>query len=351
MSDQTPTFHEIEGNPRPAGLTGGYLTTRDRRRLRYAIAKPERATRGTVVLLQGRNEAIEKYFETIAYLTSRGFTVAICDWRGQGGSDRHLRDASKGHIDSISTFVCDLERFVETVVTRDCRPPFVAIGHSMGGLVALAAVPRLLPRIERLVLCAPLVALPRMRSPGTGPLAWLTRILRWTGLSRLALRSVERSGTGRSIARNVLTSDARRAERNRRLVEAAPELFVRRLTAGWLDACFREMRRLDDSDVIAGLHLPTLVVTAGADMVVSSAAAERLAWRMRSGHHVSIPGARHELLQERDEHRELFLAAFEGFVGSVTPSVSDMAPAAAVAAELEALQVTVGEKGERALSD
>ncbi|RUZ60965.1 alpha/beta hydrolase, partial [Mesorhizobium sp. M7A.F.Ca.US.003.02.2.1] len=58
-------FHEIEGNPRPENATGGFFTTRDRKNIRYglfgAVARP---MKGTVVLLTGRNECIEKYFET-----------------------------------------------------------------------------------------------------------------------------------------------------------------------------------------------------------------------------------------------------------------------------------------------
>lgn len=347
MAESIPEFVEIDGNPRPSDLTGGFFTTRDGTRLRYALARPPSSGRGTVLVLVGRNENIEKYFETIGDLTARGFGVAIFDWRGQGGSDRRLRDPAAGYIDRIGTYVSDLKSFVEGVLLRDCRPPFSILAHSMGGLIALAAVPHLVERIERMVLTAPLVSL-RHYPRGRGLLPAAARIARWVGLGRVAPPSMRRRGR-QPIERNVLTSDPVRADRNHRLLEAAPQLFVPKLTAGWLHACFREMRRLDDSDVIAKLNLPTLIITAGDDQVVHSSAAERLAWRMRSGHFLSIPGARHELLQERDVHRELLLAAFEGFVASTMPLSSDLAPEEAVAAELEALKEVIDERGEAAL--
>lgn len=349
MAASTPDFVEIDGNPRPEGLTGGWLRLRDGKRLRYALAKPERAARGTVLLLAGRNETIEKYFETIGDLTSRGFAVATFDWRGQGGSDRQIRDASRGYIDGIETYVRDLETFIETVLVPECRAPYVILAHSMGGLVALAAVPKLVRRFERMVLSAPLVGV-GPGAPGRGPLALTVAIMRWIGLGRVPIRRVERSGGTQTLANNTLTSDPVRAERNRRLVEAAPHLFVRSLTARWLHACFQEMRRLDDSDVIATLHLPTLFVTAGADRVVDSPRAERLAWRMRSGHVLSIPHARHELLQERDEIREQFLAAFEGFVASVTPIAPPAGSEEAVLRDLETLKEQVAENAAAALN-
>ena len=49
-----------------------------------------RRCRGTVCVVQGRSEFIEKYYEVITNLRQRGFAVLAFDWRGQGGSDRLL---------------------------------------------------------------------------------------------------------------------------------------------------------------------------------------------------------------------------------------------------------------------
>ncbi|MFD2236732.1 alpha/beta fold hydrolase [Aureimonas populi] len=331
MDDTLPPFVEIPENPIPPGLAAARLRLRDGKWMRYALAAPANP-RGTVLILQGRNEAIEKYFETIGDLMARGFAVAIFDWRGQGGSERLLRDAAKGHIDRVETYVRDLDEFVARVLLPDCRAPYVVLAHSTGGLVALQAIPRLVNRVERMVLSAPLVAFPA-RPRITGTLSFIASALRLVGLGRTSVRRLRPGGPVWSARTSPLSSDPRRLARNMALAEAAPQLFVHRLTASWVAACAAAMRRLDDSDVIAGLHLPTLFVTAGDDKVVNAAAAERLAWRMRSGHVLSIPGARHELLQEADIHREQFLAAFEGFVGSVMP-VRAAVPDTAVA-ELE----------------
>ena len=56
-------FHEIPGNPVPDGATAGFLTARDGMRLRYArFGAIGRPLKGTVIILPGRNECIEKYF-------------------------------------------------------------------------------------------------------------------------------------------------------------------------------------------------------------------------------------------------------------------------------------------------
>jgi lysophospholipase len=315
MMDDRPTFFDTPGNPAPDRLSGGYVATPNGRRLRYAIARPKGPSRGTVLLLPGRNECAEKYFETMGDLTARAFTVLTFDWRGQGGSDRLLKNPQKGHVSRLDHYYADFEIIFRNVALPDCPGPYVILAHSLGALVALRYMPRLANRIERIVCSAPLIGLPARGSA----IGMVAAAMRWTGMGRLSLRRLKRLGPDWNIATNPLTSDPARFQRNRALVETAPHLSVNALTAGWLHAAFRAMRRLENADFIAGLHVPTLIVTAGADRVVDTAAAERLAWRMRSGHLLSIPHARHELLQERDEFRAPFLAAFEGFVESCMP--------------------------------
>jgi lysophospholipase len=60
--------------------------------------------------------------------------------------------------------------------------------------------------------------------------------------------------------------------------------------------------------------VPTLIVTAGADKVVRPLAAERFVRNMRLGREIVLPGARHEILMERDAIRAAFWAAFDAFI-------------------------------------
>lgn len=162
-------LHAVDGNPIPDNHHAGFFTSYDGLRLRYAIFKSDISpAKGTVVLVHGRSESIEKYFETIRDLTAAGLWVATFDLRGQGLSDWTLLQKSSkprgdkekrwGHVQRFSDYERDLEQFLEQVVLPDCRLPFSMIAHSTGGLIALAAAPRLSGRISRLVLSAPLSA-------------------------------------------------------------------------------------------------------------------------------------------------------------------------------------------------
>jgi len=59
---------------------------------------------------------------------------------------------------------------------------------------------------------------------------------------------------------------------------------------------------------------PLMLIAAGRDQVVSTAATEDLAIRLRAGSHLIVAGARHELMVEQDRYRGQFWAAFDAFV-------------------------------------
>ena len=94
-----PTLAVVPSNPVPEGARVGYFSTPDKVQLRYAtFPKGQGAAKGTICLVQGRTEFIEKYFETIADFQSRGFAVATFDWRGQGGSQRLIGNKRLGYV-------------------------------------------------------------------------------------------------------------------------------------------------------------------------------------------------------------------------------------------------------------
>ena len=92
-------------------------------RLRCGVFEAEDA-RGVCILLNGQTEFIEKYFEVIDELRQRGLAVVAMDWRGQGGSQRLLRDPKKGHVDDFSRFERDLEAFVARILEPFCPKPW-----------------------------------------------------------------------------------------------------------------------------------------------------------------------------------------------------------------------------------
>jgi len=304
-----------ENNPVPADAVVGGIVTEDGVRLRTARWRPTgRRTLGTVCLFQGRAESIERYFETINDLRRRGFAVATLDWRGQGGSERRLKNRQKGHVDGFGEYDSDLDAFIQQVVLPDCPPPHFALAHSTGGLICLRAVHDGRTRFARIVVDGPLLAL-GSRSPAQGLVANVSALMTAVGLGELEVpgryaMTIERM----KFEGNPLTSDPVRFARNREIAIAAPEVGVGVPTYGWLHAATRAMAEVVDEGFPAGIGTPILLVAGSLDKIISVAAVERLAGELRTASFVLLPGARHEILMERDALREQYWAAFDAFV-------------------------------------
>lgn len=304
-------LHDLPGNPLPDNHISGYFDSFDGLKLRYAIFKSEvRPAKGTIVLVHGRSECIEKYFETIRDLTKAGLWVATFDLRGQGLSDRPLKDRMRGHVRRFSDYERDLELFLEKIVLPDARLPLFMIAHSTGGLIALSAAPKLSGRISRLVLSAPFVGL-HGEAMSARKIFALARALSWAGLGNKAMPS---SSKPPSFATNVLTSDKIRFERNVGLSAHLSALALGSPTARWLYECSKAIKRVNDPAHLTQITIPTLLLAPMLDGVVPFSAQEHLARHFRAGQLLSVPGARHELFQEEDRYREQALAAIHAFI-------------------------------------
>ena len=283
-------------------------------RLRYACwnvpgTAPDR-TKGSVVVLGGRGEFIEKYAtEIVGELRGRGYAVYAMDWRGQGLSDRLLADRNKGHIDNFATYVADLQLFLDQVVAPEAPRPILALCHSMGAHIVIRAL------VEN----------------GTGPLSAGVLVAPMTGLRREAmLRSIlmlmpevpaveERYlfGTGpfvllaREFNANFVTHDERRYRFTDQWFKADPRLALGGPTLGWGRQAARSMILSLAPGYLERIELPLVLITAGEDPLIDTRTHAPVAARLKRGEHLTIAGAKHEVMMETDDLRALFWEAFD----------------------------------------
>lgn len=310
---ETVLFH-TDYNPIPEGAASGFVTTPDGLKIRYGQWKSlTYPVKGSVLLLHGRAEFIEKLFETVTDLRKSGFDVVTFDWRGQGGSERLLSNPRKGYVDSFDQYTLDLETIMQDVALPDCKAPYYIVAHSTGALAALYSAPRFTNRIRRMVLSSPLLGFGKIPLPHP-VMKFVTGTFSAIGLGELYLAGGNKSYSERSFASNQVTSDTRRYERQAKLLADFPELGIGGPTVAWLFAACRAMDTVHDPDFHSEITIPTLMICASNDTVVSNRASEDLGLRLRSGSATQITGAKHELLHERDIIREQFLAAFRAFI-------------------------------------
>lgn len=309
-------LHNTPDNPAPENAITGFFDTHDKKKLRYAIFRADvTRAKGTVILLQGRNETIEKYYETIRDLTATGLWVATFDWRGQGGSERLQRNPLPGYVRRFSDYERDLEQFLEEIVLPDARLPFFIVAHSTGGLIALSAAPRMANRIERMALTSPFIGLKDDRFDQAG-LGMIARVACLMGLGGVAPSGSRRSN--QDFSNNALTSDAERFRRNRAIYDVCPEFTLGGPSFRWISESLKTIASVHRSSHLASIKIPTLLLGAGNDSIVPHHMLEDLASRFRASELVTINYAKHELFQEADIYREQTMAAIKAFIPGET---------------------------------
>jgi lysophospholipase len=302
-------------NPIPGGARVGVLTAVDGVKLRYALWQTTARDRlGTICLFTGRAEFIEKYFETVTDLRRRGFAVAMMDWRGQGGSQRLLRNSRKGHVKIFAQFDSDLAKFMNEIVLPDCPAPFYGMAHSMGGHILLRAARTKMCWFDRIMLCAPMVGVSTERSAFEGS-GYLANALTLFGMGGLFVPGGSDDGVERiRWEDNPFTSDFVRFQRTVEIIGTQPRLGLGAPTISWVAAAARSIAHINSLAFQESVKVPALIVAAGNDQIVSTRATEVFASRVKTCRLSVISGAQHEILQERDELREQLWAAFDAYI-------------------------------------
>ncbi|WP_176082857.1 alpha/beta hydrolase [Martelella sp. HB161492] len=296
-------------NHAPRGHETNWLSRPDGIRLRFGLF-PAPAASATVLIVTGRSEYIEKYHETAADLGQAGYACAVLDLRGQGGSTRITADQRAGHVNRFSDYTEDLKAFIDQVRKAGLPAPFFLMGHSLGGLIALSAAAQLQHKLAGLILCAPFTGLAGRQLPA----AALRPIARALAMIGFAARPVGRHEEPPGFAQQSLTSDQDRYQRN---MEAArgTNYILGAPTFGWVAEALGQIARITRPHALSRIELPVLLLSAGRDTIIPPATQRRIARQIKTCRLVEIPGAGHEILQERDPLRAKAITAIVDFLG------------------------------------
>ena len=296
-----------------------WVQARDGARLRAAFFEAPGTPIGTVIVNPGRTEPIEKYAEVVEELQARGFSVLIHDWRGQGLSQRfaHVgfeRDGvSKGHARGWRIFLSDLGCVLEAFAAR-MPPPWIALGHSMGGCLTLLAMSENKTPFQGAILTAPMLGL-RLGGRPRPLVAAVAALMTFLGQAGKATPP-----TGAQphrpdyLDQGVFTHDDVRWRRYMTLLDRAPELALGDPTWGWLQFALTATARLSALRKLEQVQAPVIIVTAERDRVVAVEPQRMVAERLPRGRYVQVANAFHEILIETDDRRAVFWRAFDDLV-------------------------------------
>lgn len=271
--------------------------------LRYGVSLPEGKTPEEMarflVFVNGRTEWIEKYACLPAdFQLEDDIGFLSWDHRGQGASG-----GERAFVDSYVDYAQDAQRVISKAIKRK---PFIMIGHSMGGLIALYAVMAGLIQPEALILSSPLLGLPEKPLPEflARPIAEI--------LGRFPASSHIGSGAGGftkgPFQSNPLTTDHDRFE----FIKATP-YPLGSVKFGWVRATFDAIDFVCNPANLKKYKTPTLVMCGSDERVVSPIGIQK--WLVKAMDHAParvefdlIHGARHELFSES---RDLYQRAID----------------------------------------
>lgn len=289
-------------------------------RLRTACWLPQNTPRGTLLLMQGRAEMIEKYFETIGEFLQHGFAVIAFDWRGQGGSQRLLPDPMKGHISGFDDYQNDLDAVLHHYQAL-LQKPLLVLAHSMGAAIVMRALERRILPARAVILTAPMFAIALLRKQ-----SWLKGVIESLYLLGLQSRYPplyrSQSPFNMDFANNPLTRDQKRFERTQQSLKACPALAIGMPTLGWLRAAVKAMDAIKQNQSrYKEMDLPPMLVFAPTeDRVTATPDTRSLCDDLKTARLVTLNDCEHEVLMESDAIRAQFYKTVEQEIMPLFPA-------------------------------
>lgn len=264
---------------------------------------PHDGAKGTVFLLPGRTEYIEKYGRAAGDLAARGYATLSVDVRGQGLADRPLDQADTGHVGDFAEYQLDMDAVLAFARAEGLPQPWFLMAHSMGGCIGLRTLTRKHP-FKAAAFSAPMwgILIAAWMRPMAVVLATASRWLNFD--NRLVPGTKEVTYVlGNSFVGNSLTTDPEMWDYMRQQALACPELTLAGPSLGWLQAALTECHALSllpspDLAVVTALGLQERIVDTG------PIHARMAAWP--KGKLSLYPGAEHEVMMERPDTRARF---------------------------------------------
>ena len=296
-----------------ASATLDYVTAKDGTRLRCAWWPAlNDGPRGTVMVMSGYSEFIEKYYEVAFDLQQLGFAVLCFDWRGQGLSTR-AHPERRGWVQNYATMVNDALDISLWLKRRGAPAPLLGLGHSMGGNVCIRLLQNHRSLFKAAAVTAPMLGLRGLPN-------WLLRSLAEVGSragmdGRYAPGAKDNDPYGPHVP---LSSDRRRIDAWRNYLRTDPWLITHGVTWRWVREAAASMQTVTRPANAARISTPLLIANPLGDSLVDPAPTRRFAAACDAAQLLEVADSEHELLQESDLLRAQFFSAFDAFAHTHT---------------------------------
>ena len=269
----------------------------------------------SIVLVTGRTESYLKYQELAFDLYHQGYNVFIIDHRGQGLSQRLLKNKQKGYVTNFDDYAHDLKQLIDEVVVSNSTdrllPKPHLLAHSMGGAIAVRMMQLYPTLVKSAVLTSPMIAVNNGNIPN-----WLGKAIINIGDKLNAWFSDEANYfMGQTGFKNVTFADNELCQS-----EVRYQIFVdiynknKAIQLGGVTTHWLKEAIIANSNIFANLDkliTPILVMQSGSDTIVSNEAQNAFCQQLHKKNSTYCPedkpftinNALHELMFEKDQYR------------------------------------------------
>jgi lysophospholipase len=303
----------MDGFREPDNFQWGHFKNAKGADIRYGHVAPEGEVKGRMVILPGFRETAEKYFEVCNEMLKKGFEVWVMDWRGQGGSERFLKDnPQKAHHEGYDEQIETLHEFTQNVMPLSDKP-LIMVGHSMGAHIGLRYLKEHEGVFDSALLSSPMIDIITAGLPK--PLA--RQMAKFAKAGNYLEKYIPGGSdhTGReAFENNNKTSDPVRFEAVNDILDAKPELKIGDPTYGWVYHTFVSIDILNDEKYLKAIKTPILMEVSDNDKIVERSAQDRALKFLPNAQKVDISGAQHEIWMEQDKYRNQWVAKVDEFL-------------------------------------
>jgi lysophospholipase len=277
--------------------------------IRYSY-KTDPSNNKALIILPGRIEPAMKYAELLYDFKDRGYDLFIMDHQGQGESDRLLEGTDKGHVLNFDDYVQDFSAFVE-IVQQKTNNPLYLISHSMGGAISAFYLDQNPGVFEKAALMAPMLQI------NTAPYGERLALSIVNLLTRMGRSTSYAPGYGPyrpAIDQHKLspvTHSYNRWWAAKYISLSRPDVVTGGPTVKWVQQSIRATKKIPKLQV----KTPVILFQAQWDFLVRPGRQKNFC-KEDFCRLIYVPGAKHEILQEKDVIRDNALNEIELFFGS-----------------------------------
>jgi len=259
-----------------------------------------------IVISQGRNESVLSYKELAYELHQQGYDVFLIDHRGQGFSERFGGDQHRGYVVDFQDYVDDLNHYVKSLQLDKKYQQRYLLSHSMGGVISALYLQQYNNPFHATAFFSP------MFSIDFGPLpTFLAKIISYSSAEVCSWFTDKAcyapGGKGYIKSKfegNSLSHSDVRFNSSQHGFEEFPQTQLGDATMRWVSTSISATEQAINN--AHKIEIPLIMFEAGDDSIVTNEGQKAFfsnVTNCKSNQFLTINGANHEILQERDEYR------------------------------------------------